>query len=117
MPEIDRQMLLYKPAFPITLLFNGFVDRFYSSAPTFGAALWEKRIGILFGDKISLPLEKPLSEPLTASIQRGQEMSIRTGEQTFKVFVAADTVGEALASAGILYLLKMNRFPITVLSK
>ena len=60
MPEIDRQMLLYKPAFPITLTFNGVVERFYSSASTLGAALWEKKIGVLSGDKISLPLGKPI---------------------------------------------------------
>ena len=101
MPEIDRQMLLYKPAFPITLSINGIADRFYSSASTFGAALWEKRIGVLSGDKISLPLEKPLSEPLTANIQRGQVVTITTGGQAIEVFVAADKVGEALASAGI----------------
>jgi uncharacterized protein YabE (DUF348 family) len=101
MPEIDRQMLLYKPAFPITLSLNGTVDRFYSSAPTFGAALWEQKIGILSGDKISSPLDKPLTEPLSASIQRGQAVSIRSGEQAIDVFVAADTVGEALAAAGI----------------
>ena len=102
MPEIDRQMLLYKPAFPITISFNGVVERFYSSASTLGAALWEKGIGVLSGDKISLPLENPLTEPLAASIQRGQAVSIRTGDQVVEVFVAADTVGEALASAGIL---------------
>ena len=102
MPEIDRQMLLYKPAFPITLSFNGVVERFYSSASTLGAALWEKKIGVLSGDKISLPLESPLNEPLAASIQHGQAVSIRTGDQAIEVVIAADTVGEALASAGIL---------------
>jgi uncharacterized protein YabE (DUF348 family) len=102
LPEIDRQMLLYKPAFPITLSFNGVVERFYSSATTLGAALWEKGIGVLSGDKISLPLESQLNEPLAASIQRGQAVSIRTGDRVEDVFVAADTVGEALASAGII---------------
>ena len=101
MPEIDRQMLLYKPAFPITLSFNGAVKRFYSSAPTLGAALWEQKIGILRGDKISLPLDKPLTEPISASIQRGQAVSIRTGEQAIDVIIAVETVGEALAIAGI----------------
>ena len=101
MPEIDRQMLLYKPAFPVTLSINGMVERFYSSAPTLGAALWEQGIGILLGDKISLLLEKPLSEPLSVSIERGQVVSIKAGDQTLDVTTAAETVGEALADAGI----------------
>ena len=102
MPEIDKQMLLYKPAFPITISINGIVERFYSSELTLGAALWKNKVGILSGDKISLPLENPLTQPLTASIQRGQAVTIRSGDQIIEVFVAADTVGEALASAGIL---------------
>ncbi len=102
MPEIDGQMLLYKPAFPVTLSLNGVVERFYSSAATLGAALWEKKIGVLSGDKISIPLEKPLTQPLTVSIQHGQTVSIKTGDQIIEVLTAADMVGEALASAGIL---------------
>ena len=42
-----------------------------------------------------------MTEPLTVSIQRGQAVSIRTGDQTIEVVIAADTVGEALATAGI----------------
>ncbi|MDP2965823.1 MAG: G5 domain-containing protein [Pelolinea sp.] len=101
MPEIDQQILLYKPAFPITLSINGMVERYYSSAPTLGAALWEQGIGILSGDKISLLLDKPLSEPLSVSIQHGQVVSIKAGDQTLDVTTAAETVGEALADAGI----------------
>ncbi len=102
MPEIDRQMLLYKPAFPVTLTLNDSTERFFSSAPTLGAALWEKKFGILFGDKISIPLETSLTEPLAVNIQRGQTVRIKTGEHVIDVLSAADTVGDALASAGIL---------------
>jgi uncharacterized protein YabE (DUF348 family) len=101
MPVIDRQMLLYKPAFPITLSFNGEINRFYSSASTLGAALWEQKIGILSADKISVPLEKPLSEPLSASIQHGRAVRIQSDNGTIEVLAAAETVGEALNSAGI----------------
>lgn len=101
MPEIDKQMLVYKPAFPVTLTINGDVERFFSSAPTIGAALWEQGIGILSGDKISLSLNVPLDEPLSVNIQRGQVVSIKTGDQTFDVITAAETVGAALADAGI----------------
>jgi len=101
MPEIDKQMLVYKPAFPVTLTINGDVERFFSSAPTIGAALWEQGIGILSGDKISLSLNVPLDEPLSVNIQRGHVVSIKTGDQTFDVITAAETVGAALADAGI----------------
>jgi uncharacterized protein YabE (DUF348 family)/3D (Asp-Asp-Asp) domain-containing protein len=100
MPEIDRQMLIYKPAFPVTLTINGMVERFFSSALTLGAALWEQRIGILAGDKISLLLDTPLSEPLSVSIQRGQVVTIKSGDQILEITTAAQTVGESLANAG-----------------
>jgi uncharacterized protein YabE (DUF348 family)/3D (Asp-Asp-Asp) domain-containing protein len=100
MPEIDRQMLIYKPAFPVTLTINGMVERFFSSASTLGAALWEQGIGILAGDKISLLLDTPLTEPLSVNIQRGQAVSIKAGDQTIYIITAAQTVGDALAYAG-----------------
>ena len=101
MPEIDRQMLFYKPAFPVTLSINEIIERFYSSAPTLAAALWEQGIGILSGDKISQSLGDPLGEPVSVKIQRGQVVSIKTGDQTLDVITAAETVGAALANAGI----------------
>ena len=101
MPEIDRQMLLYKPAFPVDVIADGKVERFYSSAPTLGAALWENKIGLISGDKISVPLASPLVGPISVSIQRGQPVAIKAGDQTIDVVVAAETVGEALSAAGI----------------
>jgi resuscitation-promoting factor RpfB len=101
MPEIDKLMLLYKPAFPITLSINGMVERFYSSAQTLGTALWDHRISLLAGDKISVSPETPLDEPISVSIQRGQAVKIISADQTLDVTTAAETVGEALADAGI----------------
>jgi uncharacterized protein YabE (DUF348 family)/3D (Asp-Asp-Asp) domain-containing protein len=101
MPEIDRQMLLYKPAFPITLTINGISERFYSSALTLGAALWEHKTGVIEGDKISVSLETPLDQPISVSIQHGQEVEIISADQTITVITASETVGEALADAGV----------------
>ena len=102
MPGTDKQMLIYKPAFPINLTINGSLNQFYSSAPTLGSALWEQGIGIIAGDTISAVLDTPLDQPLSVSMQRGRAIAILSGGGSTSVISSAETVGGVLADAGMM---------------
>lgn len=72
-----------------------------SSAPTLGEALAET--GILLGsaDRLSPAAETPLEGPLKAELRRAVALSIQADGQVVRAYSAAETVGEALAEAGV----------------
>ena len=77
-----------------------------SAAATLGQALWETGIRLYAADRLSLPPETPLDpagagQPLEVSLIRSQELVIRVGASRIRTRVAAATIGEALARAGI----------------
>lgn len=74
---------------------------FQSSAPTLGDALAEQGIEIYAADGVEPEIETSLSAPLTVTITRSQPVRIAMGGSTFEIRTAAETVGEALADAGI----------------
>jgi uncharacterized protein YabE (DUF348 family) len=101
LPELDRQVLVYRPAFPVTLTEGGSSQQFFSAAHTLAGALWEHGMGIVAGDWTSLPLDTPLTGPMALEIRRGKAITISVGDGVVSAVSAEKTVGAALADAGI----------------
>lgn len=74
---------------------------FLSSAPTLGQALWEKNIFLRYADVISVPLNTRIQNDLKVAIIRSQPIHIQLEGREIELAAAADTVGEALAQAGV----------------
>jgi uncharacterized protein YabE (DUF348 family) len=85
----------------VDLTLDGTKSTFRSSAPTLGQALWEQRIILQTADSISMPLETPLTADLKVSIRRSQPIRIQVQGQEITLPTAAETIGQALAQAGI----------------
>ncbi|MGW8144164.1 MAG: ubiquitin-like domain-containing protein, partial [Anaerolineales bacterium] len=84
----------------IELIGSGGDEMIRSNSSTVGDALWEKGIDISIGDRISVPLDSPLDNPITVEMNSAQDVTIRFKSGSIKIQTAAETVGEALAEAG-----------------
>ena len=101
LPVKQDQVLVYEPAYPVTLISSTGQRMFYSSAPTLGEALWEQGIILANGDRTSVPLNTPIIAPLQVEIANGVPLTVQVGDKQFSIASAAPTVGEALAQAGV----------------
>jgi uncharacterized protein YabE (DUF348 family) len=72
-----------------------------TSAFSLGGALAEKSIWLHAGDQIDLPLDSPVRGSQTVHYFLSQPVTITAGEQQLETQASAQTVGEALAEAGI----------------
>lgn len=90
-----------RPGKEVTLVRGGEEILLYSGALTLGQALWESGVRLRVGDELLPPPETPLDGPLTATLVEGTLVEIIVDEKQFLMLVAADTVGAALAEAGI----------------
>jgi uncharacterized protein YabE (DUF348 family) len=100
LPDEDGQYLLYKPAVPITINAKGERIHFYSGAETLGEALWEQGIRLRASDDLSLPMNTPLDEAMSVTLQWSQPIQIQSNNETIEAQVSSLTVGAALAEAG-----------------
>lgn len=100
-PESGALEIAYQPGIPITLIMDGSVIEFSSSAESIGEALWEYDILLKEGDKLTLSAAKPLDQPTTIELRTGKPVSIVNKDLEIEVFSAAETVGGALVEAGI----------------
>lgn len=101
LPLETGQILVYKQAVPVTLVDGENEILFYSSSSNLGEALWEEGIVVTSGDKLTFPLETPLTEPLQVMIDRGQMVTITVEGNEIQVLTSAQTVSGALLDAGI----------------
>lgn len=85
----------------IHLNLDGQIIEFLSAAPTLGQALWDKNIFLRVADVISLPLETGVDRDLSVTIHRSQTVRIFVEGKEIDVPVVGETVGDALAQAGI----------------
>ena len=97
----DGALLHVRKGVEIQLDKNGVLSTFKTSAITLGVALWEQSIIISASDYISLPLETALDQPLQVIIRKSQPITILVDNQQILAPSASQTVGEALASAGV----------------
>ncbi|MBE0686797.1 MAG: DUF348 domain-containing protein [Anaerolineaceae bacterium] len=80
---------------------TGETDQIYSSSETLGQALAENGIQLEVGDRISLDLDTVLNSDLELQIQRAKSIKIHLKDESIEIQTAAETVGEALAEAGM----------------
>jgi uncharacterized protein YabE (DUF348 family) len=88
-------------AVPIRLSVNGVEQLLYSAAPTLGEALWESGVRLHEGDRLVPHPETSLDGPIDARLDRSIPIRIFTTEHEIPERSAANTVGEALAEAGL----------------
>lgn len=86
---------------PITLTDNGNTRVVYSAAPTLGGALWEAGIRLSGADTLSPGPDTVLDGPVRATLSRAVPVTIQVEGETITSLSSADTVGLALASAGV----------------
>ena len=72
-----------------------------TSALTVGDFLKENGFATSLNDKVTPPLTTPITDSLTITFSPAQTMSISAGETSLTINSSAQTVGEALAQAGI----------------
>ena len=94
-------VLQYRPAVPLLVTVDGKERSIITSAADIGSALWEAGIQLREGDRLSVPFDQPLSEDLAVEIQMGRGLEITADGRTVMGYSAAQTVGEALAEAGV----------------
>jgi uncharacterized protein YabE (DUF348 family) len=85
----------------VTLLEGDDRKVFSSSASTLGEALWEAGIIIYEADQLTPPSSTPLTGPVEAVLARALPIQIVVDGQTVASRSTAQTVGSALAQAGI----------------
>jgi len=94
-------ILEYRRAVTLGVTIDGEEQQVQTSAETLGTALWEAGIEIRAGDRISQPLDLPLTGDLAVEIRRGRTIEISVDGATLQGYSAAATVGEAMAENGI----------------
>lgn len=76
-------------------------EQILSTAATIGDAFLENGIEVSIGDDVSMPLTAPLNNPVEIELKPAQEITIQFKTGSVKSRTALETVGEALAEAGI----------------
>lgn len=94
--------LQIRRAIPITIITPGGEEQIKSAAFTVGEALQEASIWLHAADQVNPPLQSPLfSSPITIYQLPSRDLTISNNGKTIQVNSSAQTVGEALAEAGI----------------
>jgi uncharacterized protein YabE (DUF348 family) len=94
--------LQIRRAIPITLITPDGEQKLHSSAFSVGEALQEASIWLRAGNRIDPPLNSPISNsPLTIYQLLSRELTITSNGKTIMVESSGQTVGEALAEAGL----------------
>jgi resuscitation-promoting factor RpfB len=101
LPPLPQYTLQVRPSVLIMLIENKKTQPIQSTAPTLGQALWEAGIQIHPGDRLSPPAETLLSKPVQVILQRAVPVTIQLQDREIFTHLAAPTVGDALAEAGI----------------
>jgi uncharacterized protein YabE (DUF348 family) len=80
---------------------RGQTSDFFSAAPTVGEALTESGLVIYEGDRLSIDPGSPLVSGLRIELKRGHPISIEGSGIVIHTRSAAETIGIALAEAGV----------------
>ncbi|MEX2160511.1 MAG: ubiquitin-like domain-containing protein [Anaerolineales bacterium] len=100
-PEGPFHALKLRRAVQISLNDGEETVEFVSSAPTLGEALAGHGIRLMAGDRLEPRPETALTGPLSVSLRRAVQIHIAVGGAEMELFSSAETVGEALAQAGL----------------
>jgi uncharacterized protein YabE (DUF348 family) len=88
-------------AVPVTLITPQGTQTIQTSALTVGDFLKENGFAASIRDKVDPPLTTPITNSQTINFSPSQTLTINTGDSLISVTSTANTVGEALAEAGI----------------
>lgn len=100
-PTEGSREIAYRAGRAINLEMDGNLISFHSSAATIGQALWEEGVILKEGDKLSVPFNTPLDRQMNITLITGRNILLSIGEMETLVYSAAQTVGAALADAGV----------------
>lgn len=95
------ERIRYQPGVNIQLSDGHEELRITSSAPVLGQALEEAGIVLLQGDRLNPGLETALQEGMKVELRRASPITIEMADGILQTAVAADSVGQALAQAGV----------------
>ncbi len=102
LPESPSLTLTIRRAVTLTLVTPGGEPlTLQTSALTVGEALTEAGFDLHAADRLDPPAETPISGDLTVSWRPSQELTVTVDGLEARIRSAADTVGQALAEAGI----------------
>lgn len=96
----EHSVVIHRPIL-VSLTQDGKTRTFTSTALTVGEALREVGVNLLPTDRLDPPLNTPLITATKVTLSSSRELNIQVGDQTFKAYASADTVGAALAQAGL----------------
>lgn len=97
----DFQQLLVRRAFALTLIDGQDEIPIWTAALSIGEALDEIGVTLYEGDVISPSIESEINSGSIIYLDRAEPLEILIGDERVLVRSAAETVGEALANAGI----------------
>ena len=100
LPAGKPALLQFIPAHVLELSIDGNEMILFTQQRTVGAALWEAGIPRQPEDRLSIPLETPLSSTTELSLTRARPVKVVFAGNQVSGFSAAETVGEALADLG-----------------
>ncbi len=94
-------VLELRRAVPVLVTLDGETQTILSSGRTLGEALWDAEIQLDAADLLSQPVETPLREPVSITLRRAEPLRIQVDGREVLAYSAAETVGQALAQAGV----------------
>ena len=100
LPAGKPALLQFIPAHVLELSIDGNEMTLFTQQRTVGAALWEAGIPLQPEDRLSIPLETPLSSTTELSLTRSRPVKVVFAGNQLSGLSAAETVGEALADLG-----------------
>ncbi len=101
LPEANSYTLIVRRAVQVSLDAPGGVQTYVTSALTVGQALAENGLVLSSADRISPPAETPLVDGLIVTYRPAREFTALVDGKQVRFLSAAETVGQALADAGL----------------
>ncbi len=100
LPE-NANTIQIRHAVPVMLVNNGQEQSLQTAAFTVGQALNEAGISLIDSDYLDPPAATLILGPLTIEYRPANEIKVNSGSNSLTSFTSAETVGQALAEAGI----------------
>jgi uncharacterized protein YabE (DUF348 family) len=96
----EHEVVIHHPV-AVTLIQDGRSQIFTSSALTVAEVLKEAGISLFPTDRLNPPSDTLIETPLTITLLSSHDLTVLVGGKTIKARASADTVGAALAQAGL----------------
>jgi uncharacterized protein YabE (DUF348 family) len=101
LPPAEAYTLTVRRALQLTLVTPDGTRTLATSAQTVGEALTEAGISLYLADRLDPPADTPLQAALTVTYRPARALTVTADGRELQVRSAADTVGQALAEAGL----------------